>query len=70
VLIIDDMEGMRSQLRMTLSSSGFAKLHVVSNIKEALERLATHHYDVVLCDYSLGDSTNGQQFLEYCALQI
>lgn len=65
VLIIDDMEGMRSQLRMTLSSSGFAKLHVVSNIKEALERLSTHHYDVVLCDYSLGDSTNGQQFLEY-----
>lgn len=65
VLVIDDMEGMRSQLRMTLSSSGFAKLHVVSNIKEALERLAVNHYDVVLCDYSLGDSTNGQQFLEY-----
>lgn len=65
VLIIDDMEGMRSQLRMTLSSSGFAKLHVASNIKEALERLAANHYDVVLCDYSLGDSTNGQQFLEY-----
>jgi len=65
ILVIDDMEGMRSQLRMSLSSSGFAKLHVVSSIKEALERLATNHYDVVLCDYSLGDSTNGQQFLEY-----
>lgn len=65
VLIIDDMEGMRSQLRMSLSSSGFAKLHVVSNIKEALERMAANHYDIVLCDYSLGDSTNGQQFLEY-----
>lgn len=65
VLIVDDMEGMRSQLRMTLSSSGFARLHVVSNIKEALERLSSHHYDVILCDYSLGDSTNGQQFLEY-----
>lgn len=65
VLIIDDMEGMRAQLRMSLSSSGFAKLHVSSNIKEALERMAADHYDVVLCDYSLGDSTNGQQFLEY-----
>ena len=65
VLVIDDMEGMRSQLRMSLSSSGFAKLHVVSSIKEALERLAANHYDVILCDYSLGDSTNGQQFLEY-----
>ncbi|MFA6970863.1 MAG: response regulator [Gallionella sp.] len=65
ILIIDDMEGMRSQLRMSLSSSGFAKLHVVANIREALERLAANHYDAILCDYSLGDSTNGQQFLEY-----
>ncbi len=65
VLVIDDMEGMRSQLRMSLSSSGFAKLHVVSNIREALERLKTNNYDVILCDYALGDSTDGQQFLEY-----
>ncbi len=65
VLVIDDMEGMRSQLRMSLSSSGFAKLHVVSSIKEALERLAQNNYDVILCDYSLGDGTDGQQFLEY-----
>lgn len=65
VLVIDDIEGMRSQLRMSLSSSGFAKLHIVSNIKEALGRLAENKYDVILCDYALGDSTNGQQFLEY-----
>ena len=65
VLVIDDMEGMRSQLRMSLSSSGFAKLHVVSSIKEALERMAGSRYDVILCDYALGDSTDGQQFLEY-----
>lgn len=65
ILIIDDMEGMRSQLRMSLSSSGFAKLHVVANIREALARLGANHYDAILCDYSLGDSTNGQQFLEY-----
>ncbi len=65
VLVIDDLEGMRSQLRMSLSSSGFAKLHVVSSIKEALERMASNRYDVILSDYSLGDSTDGQQFLEY-----
>jgi DNA-binding response OmpR family regulator/lipoprotein NlpI len=65
VLVIDDMEGMRSQLRMSLSSSGFAKLHVVSGIKEALERMEGNRYDVILCDYSLGDGTDGQQFLEY-----
>ncbi len=65
VLVIDDMEGMRSQLRMSLSNSGFAKLHIVPNIKEALERLSTNNYDVILCDYSLGEGTDGQQFLEY-----
>ncbi|MDZ4202651.1 MAG: response regulator [Gallionella sp.] len=65
VLVIDDMEGMRSQLRMSLSNSGFEKLHVVSSIREALDRMAGNRYDVVLCDYSLGDSTDGQQFLEY-----
>ncbi len=65
VLVIDDMEGMRSQLRMSLFSSGFAKLHVVASIKEALERMSSNRYDVILCDYALGDSTNGQQFLEY-----
>jgi tetratricopeptide (TPR) repeat protein len=59
------MEGMRSQLRMSLTSSGFAKLHLVGSIKDALERMAANNYDVILCDYSLGDSTDGQQFLEY-----
>ena len=65
VLVIDDVEGTRAQLRMSLSNLGFAKLHVVSSIKEALERLTIRQYDVILCDYLLGDGTDGQQFLEY-----
>lgn len=65
VLVIDDLEGMRSQLRMSLSNCGFAKLHTASSIKDALDRMADNRYDVILCDYSLGDSTDGQQFLEY-----
>lgn len=64
-LIIDDMPDMRSQLQMSLSSLGFEKLHVVSNIKDAMERIETTRYDVILCDYNLGNNTNGQQFLEY-----
>jgi CheY-like chemotaxis protein len=65
ILIIDDMESMRSHLSMSLSSSGFARRHVVSNIKEALEHLSTAHYHIILCDYNLGEGTDGQQFLEY-----
>lgn len=65
VLIIDDMPEMRSQLQMSLTSLGFEKLHLVSSIKDAMDRIATTTYDVILCDYNLGGNTNGQQFLEY-----
>lgn len=65
VLVIDDQAGMRTQLQMSLTHSGFEKLHVVSCIKDALAKLQGEHYDIILCDYFLGESTNGQQFLEY-----
>lgn len=65
VLIVDDLVGMRQQLQLSLSHCGFDRLHVVSNIKDALARIQNGKYDIILCDYILGDSTNGQQFLEY-----
>lgn len=65
VLIIDDLAEMRSLLQMTMASLNFDKVHVVPNIQTALERISEHKYSIILCDYSLGDSTNGQQFLEY-----
>jgi DNA-binding response OmpR family regulator len=65
VLVIDDLDTMRSQLRISLASVGFARLHLVSNIQEALELLENNRYDLILCDYALGDGTDGQQFLEY-----
>jgi len=65
VLIIDDLVGMRTQLQLSLTHCGFEKLHVVSNIKDAISRIQSGKYEIILCDYVLGDSTNGQQFLEY-----
>lgn len=65
VLVIDDMAGMRNQLQQSLTHLGFDKLHVVSSIRDAITRIGVEKYDVILCDYFLGDSTNGQQFLEY-----
>lgn len=65
VMIIDDLEGMRAQMKVSLSSSGFEKLHILSSIKEGIEKLKTEKYDLILCDYFLGDGTDGQQFLEY-----
>lgn len=65
VLVIDDLAGMRTQLQMSLANSGFEKLHVVSSIREAIALMDVGRYDIILCDYFLGDGTNGQQFLEY-----
>jgi DNA-binding response OmpR family regulator len=65
VLLIDDLEPMRAQLRLALNSVGFARLNVVGSIEEAMELLKNNRYDLILCDYALGDSTDGQQFLEY-----
>ncbi len=65
VLVIDDQAGMRTQLQMSLTHSGFEKLHVVATIKEAMSLMSNGRYDIILCDYFLGESTNGQQFLEY-----
>ncbi|MGZ8270778.1 MAG: response regulator [Methylophilus sp.] len=68
ILVIDDVPEVRRQLQMTLVSIGFESLHVVSSIKEAMDRIALNHYEVILCDYNLGDTTDGQQFLEFVRL--
>lgn len=65
VLIVDSMPEIRNQLQMSLSSLGFEKLHGVSSIREAMDKIAITRYDVILCDYNLGEGTTGQQFLEY-----
>jgi len=65
VLIVEDMPEVRNQLQMSMSSLGLEKLVVVATIKEAMEKFESIRFDVVLSDYNLGESTNGQQFLEY-----
>jgi len=65
VMIIDDLEGMRAQLKSSLSTFGFSKLNVLGSITEGISFLEREHYDLILCDYFLGDGTDGQQFLEY-----
>lgn len=65
ILIIDDLQGMRSQLKASLSTLGFERLRVASNVRDAMARLTEVAYDIILCDYYLGDATSGQQFLQY-----
>lgn len=63
-LIIDDSPTMRASLRMTASTFGVTKIDIVASAVEAFNRMTAREYDVILCDYNLGDSKDGQMLLE------
>jgi len=65
VLVIEEMAEMRTQLQSALSASGFQSISMVGSIKEALGKIESNVYDLILCDYVFKDGANGQQFLEY-----
>ena len=56
---------MRDQVRQSMSNVGCKRFRAVANIQQALEAISKETFDLILCDYNLGDNTNGQQFLEY-----
>jgi len=63
-LVIDDFADMRSMLRSMLVAYGVTNIDMAANGKDALKLLAKKRYDVVLCDYNLGEGKDGQQLLE------
>lgn len=63
-LVIDDFQSMRSMLMGFLKSMEVTGIDSAAHAKEALERLAAKKYDIVICDYNLGQGQNGQQILE------
>lgn len=63
-LIVDDYADMRGVLRNMLQSFGAIKIESVSNGKDAISKMESKRYDVVLCDYNLGRGRDGQQVLE------
>lgn len=63
-LLIDDIPEMRSAVRVQLRDIGLEKCDAARNIKEAIERLSANHYDLIVCDYNLGQGADGQQLLE------
>lgn len=63
-LVIDDFQSMRAMLSSFLKSMGVAKIDNAATAKEALALLAAKKYDIVVCDYNLGQGQNGQQILE------
>ncbi|MFL6657728.1 MAG: tetratricopeptide repeat protein [Massilia sp.] len=63
-LIVDDFVGVRQLLRESLRNLGAKNIDQASSGGEAMALLARSRYDVVLCDYNLGEGKNGQQVLE------
>lgn len=65
-LIIDDFSGMRAMLAGVLRNCGSAPKTIDFAVdgREALNQLSSKRYDVVLCDYNLGNGQNGMQVLE------
>lgn len=63
-LLIDDNAEMRNSLRIQLSGCGLQNCVSVRNVKEAVDKLSAQKFDIIVCDYNLGQGTDGQQFLE------
>jgi tetratricopeptide (TPR) repeat protein len=63
-LVVDDFVGVRQLLRESLRNLGARNIDQASSGGEAIALLSRIRYDVVLCDYNLGEGKNGQQVLE------
>lgn len=63
-LLIDDIPEMRSSVRIQLADCGLENCDTARNIKEAIQRISANRYDLIVCDYNLGQGADGQQLLE------
>ena len=64
VLIIDDYPEMRSMIKQMLLPLQVGEIDMVGNGKDAIALLKLNSYNIILCDYNLGEGKNGQQVLE------
>ena len=66
VLIIDDAQAVISVVRAMLRSMGFSDNNIdyAKEGKSALNCIKLKKYDVIICDYNLGDGLDGKQLLE------
>ena len=63
-LVVDDFKSFRSTVNSMLASLGVAQVAMAGNGAEALDACRRKKFDVILCDYDLGPSINGQRVLE------
>ncbi|PKN72478.1 MAG: hypothetical protein CVU52_07810 [Deltaproteobacteria bacterium HGW-Deltaproteobacteria-10] len=64
VLVVDDFFNFRLTMKNMLRSWGALYLDDVATGEEAIGKMAVRRYDIILCDYNLGQGKSGQQVLE------
>ena len=64
VLVIEANQSMRGQLRGMLENQGLSGIQFSPSAGMAVRRLREQRFDVILCEYNLGDGQDGQHLLE------
>ncbi len=63
-LIIEPHAGMRTSIHNMLSLSGMTKIEYAASSGSAIRPLKSKTFDLVVCEYDLGEGQDGQQLLE------
>jgi DNA-binding response OmpR family regulator len=63
-LIVEANPSMRTQLRNMLNTSGISKVQFAVTAGVAVRKLRDSRYDLILCEYHIGDGQDGQHLLE------
>ncbi|HEV7856633.1 MAG TPA: tetratricopeptide repeat protein [Herminiimonas sp.] len=63
-LIIEPHAGMRASIQNMLSISGLTKVEFAASSGSAIRPLKHKAFDLVICEYDLGEGQDGQQLLE------
>lgn len=63
-LIIDPHVGMRTSIRTMLGQAGMSKIEYANNSGSAIRPIKQKTFDLLICEYDLGEGQDGQQLLE------
>ena len=64
ILVVESQATMRAQLRAMLASIGLESVQFAPSANIAVRRLRERRYDLILCEYHLGEGQDGQHLLE------
>ncbi|HNS93313.1 MAG TPA: response regulator [Thauera sp.] len=64
VLVVESQATMRTQLRTMLNSIGVESPQFAVSATMAMRKLREQRFDLILCEYNLGDGQDGQHLLE------